>query len=195
MGSLAESSLAAAEAEEWALTIARQADLAKGIEAAEAINTQYEAIKLSVEKEVAAVDEEIEQAQAARTEAQAAYEAACEEHNLYTQTVNRIEGYIKQGAGETSMNPNYGYIDIVSDVKHHIEELTVILNGIADQLERDKNLMKVYEETGFTAASTMAVAEYEAEIENLKALMAAEQINFEKLVAKKDQLLELLKNE
>lgn len=194
-GSMAASELTAAEVEYWTITIAQQAEIAKVIEAAEAIYNQYKEIALTVDKAVDAVNEELEQAEAAVTEAEAAYEAAQTEHTLCSQTVSEIEGYIKQGVGETSTNPDYSNIAIVNNVKQHIETLTNDLNWKADQLERDKNLLKVYEETGFTDAYSIAVAEYEADIENYKTQLEAEQLNFDKLVAKKDQLLELLKNE
>ncbi len=195
-GSLFNSLIAKAKSEELALELDHQTDIATVVKAAEDIYKEYKDTDLAVEKAVAAIEVEETDAQNAVEEATAAVNAATSEYNLYVADVTRIQGYINQGYGETDTTGTNSTIVIVADVKGYVDTLNETLIDETADLEKAQNLMKVYEETGFTSdVLNMIVAYHEAQIENAKTQLAIEQAKYEKLVAQKDQLLELLKNE
>ena len=176
--------------------------IAEGVEqAVEKLLGEQKDAEKALEAEVKAFDEsmkadekKLQQAGYAAIDARAAMEAAHEEYMLYEADIRRVEGYIGMGAGN---DENGEWIEFVAgDIEEYVEQLTDTVAEKNDRLEKTKNLLKTYEETGFTdEILSEQLAHIQARIDNLREQLADARSRFDALAAQKDELVALMKNE
>lgn len=166
----------------------------KLLEEKTAAEEALEAEQKAFDESMKAEEKKLQEARYAAFDADAAMKAAKDEYDMCASDIARIERYINMGAGN---NENGEWVENVElDIKEYVEKLTGDVAEMGDELEKTKNLLKTYEETGFTnKLLEEQLASIQVRIDNAKEKLADAQTRFDALVAQKDQLVALMKNE